>query len=1378
MTKFVKICCTLVRKVGEFLHNYRAPLKRRSQPDGMRFHSFFSSLLEEVREPVTVHDLEKNGQVIFANHAACRFFRTEIEVSLQVLPHFDPIAASGIYTDEELKRFQDAGRCDFETELRFSPHEAIPVQVVSNYLEHDGHKFAICFPRPLLSACEEEAREEPEQKRIELQLEETRAHLKGVLQTIPDLVWMKDAGGTYITCNHAFQDFFEKDESEILGHLDDSFMDKQQADIFRQGDIEIIQTGRMVLSEEWIQAGGRLVLLEIRKMPVKGEDARFIGVLGIGRDITQINRLENDLVRGEQNFRVLAESAPDNIARYDRDACIVYANPVLERTTGMCMADMVGRSVTELYPDSLVLEEYEHVLKQVLDTGMPAEFEMANETLGGSRPLHHVIRVAPELDEAGDVCGVIAIGRDLTEEKRLEQALAKRENEFRTLAENSPDMIIRYDLECRRTYVNQAFLKATGAAAEDILGKPVTSVGWWSINHSAQDFENCLREVIRSGNSASMQLFGYVPSTHQPQHTLIHIVPEFDENGGVMSLLAFVRDVTELVQLQIEIADHEREFRTLVENTPDVIIRYARDLKRTWISHNYEQVYGTPANRALGKRPTEAWGHPIMPPDIYEMRLQKVFETGVAEDIELDWYNQKGDYVCQALRVVPEFDDKGQVSSVLTLSRDVSEIKRATNRMLVSEQEHRTLVENSPEMIIRYDQECRILFVNSAFEQAWGMSRAEALVRAPDEYWPFENISCDVYLAQLREVMVSRRSSNILLEWSGQDGQARSYDMRVVPEYDAQKCVKGALVIGHDISRIRQAESALRLREQEFRTLVEHSPDTICRYDLQCRRIYANPRMMEEFGVGSAWVLNKTPMEFPGGESSYVYEKHIARVIVTGEMVDFELNWSNGAGKTYCTHLRLTPELDSHGVVTGVLAVGRDISEIDEYRRRVHHMAFYDPLTELPNRALLSDRIAQTIADAGYHGHRFGLMLLDLDGFKEVNDTFGHPAGDYLLSEVGERLLGCVRIYDTVARLGGDEFAALLPEVRDDESLAVVARKILETLSDPFLIEGREIFVSASIGISVYPADSAEVEGLFRFADSAMYHAKKLGRNNYQFYSSEIMARSSERMVLESELRRAEKRNEFHLYYQPQVDIISGQLIGAEALIRWDCKDHGMVSPDRFIPIAEETGLIVGIGEWVLETACLAAARWNQRRTQPFKISVNLSSRQFMRNDLVKSIRDILSRTECKAEWLGLEITESLLLDDVEDIRRTLLELNQMGLSIAIDDFGTGYSALGYLNRFPISVLKIDRSFVRDITVNHDRAELVKAIISMARSLRKTLVAEGVETDAQAAYLSNLGCHVVQGFLFGKPVPQEVFELSISQDFIPDSLKPDQSQKV
>ncbi|HEX5338225.1 MAG TPA: EAL domain-containing protein [Gallionella sp.] len=565
-----------------------------------------------------------------------------------------------------------------------------------------------------------------------------------------------------------------------------------------------------------------------------------------------------------------------------------------------------------------------------------------------------------------------------------------------------------------------------------------------------------------------------------------------------------------------------------------------------------------------------------------------------------------------------------------------------------------------------------------------------------------------------------------------------------------------------EITERKHAEEALNLQEQELRSLLENTPDAIARFDKDCRCIYANHRMLEDLNLSWAQASGKLPSELPGGESAIAYEERIRRVLSEGSREDFELTLKNRQGKQVVNHVRLTPEFGIGGGIVSVLAVGRDITETHEYRQSVHRMTFYDALTDLPNRALLIDRIGHTMADSSW-SRRFGLMMLDLDRFKEINDTLGHDVGDRLLREVAARLLQCVRVYDTVARLGGDEFAILLPQVRESDDLVTVARKIVESFVPPFNIADKELFISASIGIAIYPGDSVEIDALFKYADSAMYHAKKMGRNNFQFYSRELTELSAGKMMLESALRKARKNGELELYYQPQVELASGRIVSAEALLRWHHPKLGLVCPDRFIPLSEETGLIVGIGEWVLHAACQTAAAWNRARPEPFRIAVNLSMRQFMQNDLLATVRGVLQETQCNPEWLKLEITESLLLEDGSDALGTLKVFDDMGLDISIDDFGTGYSALSYLSRFPVSQLKIDRSFVRDIPENQEKSELVKAIISIAQALNLELVAEGVETMVQADYLNRHGCLLAQGYLYGKPMPQAEFEALLAE---------------
>jgi diguanylate cyclase (GGDEF)-like protein/PAS domain S-box-containing protein len=722
-------------------------------------------------------------------------------------------------------------------------------------------------------------------------------------------------------------------------------------------------------------------------------------------------------------------------------------------------------------------------------------------------------------------------------------------------------------------------------------------------------------------------------------------------------------------------------------------------------------------------------------------------------------HKEKGELWAET-RAVPEPKTDGSVVWY-GVTVDITSHKRTEDMLRHREQEFRTLVNNSPDVVVRYDDQCRRIYVSPSYESTVQSPVALILGKTPLERWELAVPPAATFQNLLRHVLTTGETREIELESHRSDGTCAFLSVRAVAERDKAGNIVSILTMGREITAIRQIQESLYKREQQFRTLVEHSPDTIARYDRSCRRIFANAKLVADMGGDLDKILGTTPSQFPGGPSAKQYEEALHHVLEHGEGKTFELRWDND-GQTFCAQVRMTPEFSRSGEVAHVLAVGRDITEIDEYRKKIHYQAFFDSLTDLPNRQLLNDRISQAIADASYHRQQFGLMLLDLDNFKEVNDTLGHSSGDRLLCEMSKRMVECVRSYDTVARLGGDEFAVLLPDLRKGDDLATIANKILQEMARPFHIDEHELFVTVSIGIALFPDDSDTLDTLFRYADSAMYHAKKMGRNNFQFYTKEFTMRSIDRMDIEAGLRKCLRNNELTLFFQPQVELQTGTIVGAEALLRWTRPEHGMVTPDRFIPVAEDSGLIVTIGEWVLRNACATVVEWNRERAQPLKLAVNLSTRQFIRNDLVGSIKRILEETACKPEWLELEITESLLLEDSEEVATMLNALHDFGLSIAIDDFGTGYSALSYLNRFPVGQLKIDRSFIRDIPHQRNKNELVKAMLSITTALHLESVAEGVETMEQAEYLLAQGCRFAQGYLFGKPMPRVAFETMLA----------------
>jgi diguanylate cyclase (GGDEF)-like protein/PAS domain S-box-containing protein len=558
----------------------------------------------------------------------------------------------------------------------------------------------------------------------------------------------------------------------------------------------------------------------------------------------------------------------------------------------------------------------------------------------------------------------------------------------------------------------------------------------------------------------------------------------------------------------------------------------------------------------------------------------------------------------------------------------------------------------------------------------------------------------------------------------------------------------------HDITERKEAEEKLLLAGKVF----EHSSEMIAVTDPQAGIVDVNPAFTKLSGYSREEVLGgKMNLLKSGLHDAEFYRCLWATLLTTGHWHGEIFNRRKD-GEILPILSSINAVRNENGENTHYISIATDISKLKEAEERLRYLAYFDPLTGLPNRTLFQDRLQQTAHEARRGKTSMAVLLLDLDNFKDINDTLGHRAGDQALIHIARVLRTCVRQSDTAARMGGDEFAIVMRNVSHSENVIPLAQKILETLAEPFVLEGQEVYVTASIGIALYPADGRGVGDLLKKADTAMYHAKNQGRARYRFFAQDMNAQVQERLALQTSLRQALERDEFMVYYQPKFDIHSREMTGTEALIRWQHPKKGFISPAQFIPVAEETGLIVPMGEKVLRMACAQNKAWQAAGRPAQRVAVNLSARQFLEDDLPGTVHRLLRETGLDPRWLELEITESTLMQKAEGIDNALKKLRAMGIRIALDDFGTGYSSLGYLRRFPIDTLKIDQSFVRDILTDPDAATIVKTIIAMARNLKLKTVAEGVETEGQLAFLREEGCDEAQGYLIAKPLPPEELE--------------------
>jgi diguanylate cyclase (GGDEF)-like protein/PAS domain S-box-containing protein len=675
----------------------------------------------------------------------------------------------------------------------------------------------------------------------------------------------------------------------------------------------------------------------------------------------------------------------------------------------------------------------------------------------------------------------------------------------------------------------------------------------------------------------------------------------------------------------------------------------------------------------------------------------------------------------------------------------------------VQDDQYRLLFEKNPHPMWIVDrQTLAFLAVNEAAIQHYGYTRHEFLSMTVKDIRPPADID-----ALLEYAVKSRNEHASGLENAGvwrhrkKDGTLIDVEITWSPiPFNGRDAV---LVLAHDMTHRQSTEEALKQSRQSYEALINSIDGIVWEAEArtfqfsfvskQAERIlgYPTERWLNE---PAFWKDHLHPDDRERAVTSFM------NTVRNRKDHTFEYRMVAADGTTVWLRniVTVVVKQDQIQKLRGVMV---DITEKKHAEERLTFFAHHDGLTDLPNRLLFMDRLSQALARVKWHQRLVAVLFVDLDHFKRINDSLGHDMGDLLLKAVAERLSSCVRGGDTVARIGGDEFTIVLADIAQAEDVPKVAQKIIDAVSKPFSLMGQEFFITISMGISIFPNDGQDAQALVKNAYAAMYRAKEQGRNHYQHYSPAMNVRTLERLALESNLRHALERKELLLHYQPRVDLETGQITGVEALLRWQYPDLGLVSPSQFIPLAEETGLIIPIGEWVLRTACAQNKLWQSMGLSPVRVSVNLSARQFEQRNLVETIGLVIKETGLDPNYLELELTEGLVMKNPETTIATLRSLHEMGIQISIDDFGTGYSSLSYLKRFPIHALKIDQSFVRDIITDPDGTVIVTAIILLAHSLKLKVIAEGVETKDQLDYVRSLKCHEIQGYLFSKPLPVE-----------------------
>ncbi|MBK1718212.1 EAL domain-containing protein [Thiocystis violacea] len=696
----------------------------------------------------------------------------------------------------------------------------------------------------------------------------------------------------------------------------------------------------------------------------------------------------------------------------------------------------------------------------------------------------------------------------------------------------------------------------------------------------------------------------------------------------------------------------------------------------------------------------------------------------------------------------PLFDADGQLAGAIESVRDITEPKRAQLEIQHAYGESRAITEAVRDTLYMIDLDGRLLWWNKRVEEVTG--RSEEQLRHHD--------FTDFFLAEDAPKLADSIGQALERGYSEVEARAktvqglRSYRYNGVPVRDPSGEIIGIAGVGQDISEHLRDQARLRLAA----TVLENTREGVVVTDAPGRIVAINHAFSEITGYTEAEALNSTSNLLKSGRHERVFYQALwASIMQTGHWQGEIWNRRKN-GEIFPAWLTISTVRNERGEVTNYVGVLSDISQVKQSEARLEHLAHYDPLTDLPNRLLLNSRLEHAIHRARRNRDKVAVLFIDLDRFKHVNDSLGHPVGDELLQAVARRLDERMRSEDTLARLGGDEFVVVLESIEHSSEAGAVAKLIIELMEQPFLLPGqREIYLGASIGISLYPDNGDDTTQLLRNADTAMYQSKAQGRNTYRYYTEALTLAANARLSMESKLRRALEREEFILHYQPQVAMSDNRILGVEALVRWQDPEEGLIPPDRFIPLAEETGLIAPLGAWVLRQACRQMRAWLDMGQPPMTLAVNLSTQQFLQRDLAEQVEACLREFDLPSECLDLELTESMIMHHDTNGVGILNRLRELGVTLSIDDFGTGYSSLTYLKRLPIHKLKIDKSFVQGIPDDRNDAEIAATVIAMARNLKLQVLAEGVETSAQCDFLRAAGCDVYQGFLFSRAIPAD-----------------------
>ncbi|MFI8480696.1 EAL domain-containing protein [Pseudomonas sp. NPDC078700] len=1107
-------------------------------------------------------------------------------------------------------------------------------------------------------------------------------------------------------------------------------------------------------------------------------------------DQSQLHKANADSKRSLGQAASALGAIEERVLVTDAQGYIDYLNPQAQSLFGLT-ENACGRHIFEVLPqlDPLLLQG-SAFSNEVSPEPLEIEFQ-------GHKRLFNINR--SNLSDGANRNGYAWVLRDVTDEQHATRVLLSARRRYQDIFDGTGTALCVLDLSALAQYLcdqqvtspaeltqwlqenpeqNQQLpqlmrVSETNHVALRLL-KVSSPIEVWELlfnqgEPSLNDYRGELLNALLAHKTQFDQEICILTPDDQEHHLWLQInLPEDYEDLNSVTLS--ITDITSRKHTELSLIERERFWSSVVQAVPDTL--YVHDLsnKSVLFSNHHLGLQLGYTSQELKEFGEHFWEHLLHPDDgdyYHRIRsMQHVVGNGILLESQVRWRHRNGVWHWFSIREQAlSRNAAGHVDRLIGVAKDISDQIEHSESLRDSEQRYRLLAESTSDVIYSTDNSLQVDYISPSIKTLLGHEPEQiiqqglfSLVAKPEQLKELKDVVDELRNAlddplRMAELTDKLQPRLFMFDCLRSDERKVPMELRLVAMWDENNRFKGLHGVARDISQHRRVENELRMAA----TVFEHSTAAILVTDPAGYIVQTNEAFSHVTGYSSAQVIDQLPSRLTADRQQANQLNFIVSQLNQRGSWEGEVWLKRRDGENFPAWVGITAVQDDEGDLVSYVCFFSDISERKASEQRIHRLAYYDPLTLLPNRTLFQDRLHTSLHQAERQGEWVVLMFLDLDRFKPINDSLGHAAGDRMLKDVATRLAACVNDDDTVARMGGDEFTLLLKSHSSRNNAlnrAIhVAEQILASLARAFVLEGREFFVTASIGIALSPQDGKELSQLMKNADTAMYHAKERGKNNFQFYQSDMNARALERIELESDLRHALEQRELVLFYQPQFSCNGQRLTGVEALLRWQHPKRGLVSPDEFIPVLEELGLVVDVGDWVITQACRQLKAWQDDDIRIPKISVNLSARQFADGDLDKRITRILAETEVDAACLELELTESILMNDVANALRTLTSLKRLGLSLAIDDFGTGYSSLNYLKQFPIDVLKIDRSFVDGLPQGEQDGQIARAIIAMAHSLNLAVIAEGVETQAQLDFLRRYNCDEIQGFLLGKPMP-------------------------